>query len=39
MAKNQYQKHIVTDFKPGLELPESRGKPGVPNEMAKPRIT
>jgi hypothetical protein len=31
MAKRKYENHIITEFKPGLELPEFRGKPGVPN--------
>jgi hypothetical protein len=34
MAANQYAQHIITDFKPGLELPEFRGKPGIPNDRS-----
>ena len=30
MAENRYQMHIVTEFAPGLDLPEFRGKPGQP---------
>lgn len=34
MARGKYEKYIITDFKPGLELPEFRGKPGVPSERS-----
>jgi hypothetical protein len=34
MAKRKYENHIITEFKPGLELPAFRGKPGEPNERA-----
>lgn len=34
MAERKYEKHIITEFKPGLELPAFRGKPGVPNERS-----
>jgi len=34
MAEKKYEKHIITDFKPGLKLPEFRGEPGVPNDRA-----
>src|SRR4030067_1678416 len=34
MVKRKYEKHIVTEFKPGLELPAFRGKPGVPNDKS-----
>ena len=34
MANRRYEKHIITEFKSGLELPAFRGKPGVPNERA-----
>ena len=34
MAGNKYEKYIITEFKPGLELPEFRGKPGVPSERS-----
>jgi hypothetical protein len=34
MAENKYQKHIVTDFAPGLDLPEFRGRPGKPSERS-----
>lgn len=33
-ANSKYEKYIITDFKPGLELPEFRGKPGVPSERS-----
>jgi len=28
LAGRKHEHHIVTEFKPGLELPEFRGKPG-----------
>ena len=34
MAERKYEKHIVTSFAPGLDLPEWRGKPGEPTERA-----
>jgi hypothetical protein len=34
MAGLKYEKHIITEFKPGLELPEFRGKPGVPSKRS-----
>jgi hypothetical protein len=34
MTENKYEKHIVTDFRPGLDLPAFRGKPGEPNERS-----
>ena len=34
MAGRKYEKHIITEFKPGLELPEFRGKPGVPSKRS-----
>ena len=34
MAEKKYEKHIITDFKPGLKLPPFRGEPGVPNKFA-----
>jgi len=34
MAGRKYEKYIITEFKPGLELPEFRGKPGVPSERS-----
>lgn len=34
MTGRKYEKYIITDFKPGLELPEFRGKPGVPSERS-----
>ena len=30
MPHNKYSDYIITDFKPGLVLPEFRGAPGVP---------
>jgi hypothetical protein len=30
MSENKYARHIISDFKPGLVLPEFRGAPGVP---------
>ncbi len=34
MANNKYEHHIIKDFKPGLELPEFRGKPGTPSSRS-----
>lgn len=34
MTGRKYEKYIITEFKPGLELPEFRGKPGVPSERS-----
>jgi hypothetical protein len=34
MAGRKYENHIITEFKPGLELPEFRGKPGVPSKRS-----
>jgi hypothetical protein len=34
MAGRKYEKHIVTSFAPGLDLPEWRGKPGEPTERS-----
>jgi hypothetical protein len=34
MAGGKYKKYIITEFKPGLELPEFRGKPGVPSKRS-----
>jgi len=34
MAGRKYEKHIVTGFAPGLDLPEWRGKPGEPTERS-----
>ena len=34
MAGRKYEKHIITRFAPGLDLPEWRGKPGEPTERA-----
>jgi hypothetical protein len=34
MAREKYEKYIITEFKPGLELPEFRGKPGAPSERS-----
>jgi hypothetical protein len=34
MADKKYEKNIVTDFRPGLDLPEFRGKPGKPTERS-----
>jgi hypothetical protein len=34
MAERKFQDNIVTEFKPGLELPQFRGKPGVPTERS-----
>ena len=34
MAGRKYEKHIVTSFAPGLDLPEFRGKPGQPTERS-----
>jgi hypothetical protein len=34
MAGRKYEKHIVTEFAPGLDLPEFRGKPGEPTERS-----
>ena len=34
MKEKKYEKNIITDFKPGLDLPEFRGKPGKPTERS-----
>ena len=34
MAGRKYEKHIITRFAPGLDLPEWRGKPGEPTERS-----
>jgi hypothetical protein len=34
MADRKYERHIITECKPGLELPAFRGRPGVPNERS-----
>lgn len=34
MEERKYEKHIVTSFAPGLDLPEFRGKPGEPTERS-----
>jgi len=34
MVERKYENQIITDFKPGLELPEFRGEPGVPNQRS-----
>ena len=34
MSEKKNQRYIITEFKPGLVLPEFRGKPGTPTERS-----
>jgi hypothetical protein len=34
MAAKKYEKHIITEFKSGLKLPEFRGTPGTPSKRS-----